>query len=149
MKVEWWAPRDKPDAIFPRAESLMALAERSDALFIASRATPENARQIDAAVLQALGPHGILVNVSRGFLVDEDALLAALTSGAVGGAALDVFEQEPVSPARWNGVPGTVLTPHIAGFTREAGVDMRHQQHENVRRHFAGEPLLTPVHDPL
>jgi lactate dehydrogenase-like 2-hydroxyacid dehydrogenase len=149
MDVRWWGPHPKPEARFARGASLLELAGWSHVLVVASRAAPENRHQIDAPVLAALGPDAVLVNVSRGFLVDEDALLAALTSGAVGGAALDVFEQEPVSPARWNGVPGTVLTPHIAGFTREAGVDLRHQQHENVRRHFAGEPLLTPVHDPL
>lgn len=149
MEVRWWGPHAKPDAAFERAASLRELADWSDVLVVASRAAPENRHQIDAPVLAALGPDGVLVNISRGFLVDEDALIAALEKGTVGGAALDVFEQEPVSPDRWVEVPRTVVTPHIAGFTREAGVDMRRQQRENVRRHFAGEPPLTPVHDPL
>jgi lactate dehydrogenase-like 2-hydroxyacid dehydrogenase len=149
MEVRWWGPHAKPGCAFERAGNLLELAGWSDVLVVASRAAPENRLQIDVPVLAALGPEGVLVNVSRGFLVDEEALVVALRSGALGGAALDVFEEEPLSPGRWSGVPRTVLTPHIAGFTREAGVDMRHQQRENVRRHFAGEPLLTPVHDPL
>lgn len=149
MKVRWWGPHEKPEAAFPRATGLTELAAWSDVLIIASRAAPENRHQIDAAVLEALGREGMLVNVSRGFLVDEDALIAALRNGTVGAAALDVFEDEPTSPAKWGGMPNTVLTPHIAGYTQEAGFDMRHQQHENVRRHFAGEALLTPVGGPV
>jgi lactate dehydrogenase-like 2-hydroxyacid dehydrogenase len=147
MDVRWWGPHDKPEAGFARASSLIGLAQWSDALIVASRAAPENRHQIDAAVLEALGPEGMLVNISRGFLVDEEALIAALRNETVGGAALDVFEDEPTPAGRWEGVPDVVLTPHIAGYTREAGVDMRRQQHENVRRYFAGEPLLTPVDD--
>lgn len=145
MDVRWWGPRDKPGAPCPRAENLIALAEWCDVLMVASRATPDNAKQIGAEVLQALGPEGILVNVSRGFLVDEPALLDALDQRRLGGAALDVFETEPVDPDRWRNLDNTVLTPHIAGYTREAGAGMFGQLHENIRRHFAGEPLLTPV----
>jgi len=149
MEVSWWGPRDKPDAIFPRAESLIALAEQSDALFIASRATPESAGQIDAAVLHALGPDAILVNVSRGFLIDEEALLAALFAGAIGGAALDVFVKEPPKATRWRDLPNVVLSPHLAGFTHEAGEDLVGQLRGNIERYFLGGPLLTPVDDPL
>ncbi|MBO9602808.1 MAG: 2-hydroxyacid dehydrogenase [Novosphingobium sp.] len=149
MEVRWWGPHAKPGAPFARAANLADLAQWSDVLVVASRAAPENRHQVDAAVLAALGPTGMLVNISRGFLVDEEALISALRAGAIGGAALDVFEKEPSPPEKWDGVPNTVLTPHIAGYTQEAGIDMRRQQHENVRRHFAGEPLLTPVHDPL
>ena len=145
--VSWWGPRPKPDAPYPRAASLLALAEQSDILIVASRADPENAGQVDAEVLRALGPEGILVNISRGFLVQEGALIEALQSGTLGGAALDVFEDEPPSPDKWRDVPDVVLTPHVAGFTREAGEDLPRQQRENVRRYFAGEPLLTPAGD--
>jgi lactate dehydrogenase-like 2-hydroxyacid dehydrogenase len=145
IEVEWWGPHAKPEADCERAPSLLALAQRSEMLIVASRADPANARQIDSAVLRALGPDGVLVNVSRGFLVDESALIEALRTGALGGAALDVFEDEPPVAEKWRGVPNLVLTPHIAGFTREAGEDLPRQQRENVRRYFAGEPLLTPV----
>jgi phosphoglycerate dehydrogenase-like enzyme len=145
MDVCWWGPREKPGERRPRAESLQDLAERSDVLFIALRATGEIAGIVDDEVLSALGPAGILVNVARGSLVDEDALREFLESGRLGGAALDVFASEPVPGAAWEGLGDKVLlTPHLAGFTQEAGRDMFGQLRENLRRHFAGEPLLTP-----
>ena len=149
MAVRWWGPRDKPGAAFARAPSLAALAAESDVLVVTSRATQANAGQIDASILHALGSEGVLVNVSRGFLVDEDALIAALRTGALGGAALDVFVDEPTEARRWRDVPNVVLTPHLAGFTTEAGVDMIGQLEENVRRHLRGEPLFSRVEDPV
>lgn len=146
IDVQWWGPNPKPETAFERAPTLLALAERSDILIVASHAAPENARQIDASVLRALGPAGVLVNISRGSLVDEPALIDALTKGELGGAALDVFEQEPLGDREiWSNFDNVVLTPHVAGFTIEGGQDLRRQQLENVRRHFANEPLLTPV----
>jgi len=147
IDVRWWGPHPKPEAAYDRAPSLHALAGWSDILIVATRADPANASQIDADILHALGAGGILINISRGFLVDENALIEALRSGTVGGAALDVFEEEPPSADRWGDVPNVVLTPHVAGFTREAGEDLPRQQQENVRRYYAGEPLLTPVRD--
>jgi hydroxypyruvate reductase len=114
---------------------------------IASRATLANAGSIDKEILAALGPEGLLVNVSRGFLVDERALIAALDSRKIAGAALDVFDPERPDASVWRRFPQVVLSPHVAGYTREAGVAMFGQLRENIRRHFAGEPLLTPVDD--
>ena len=148
MAVRWWGPRDKPEAPYERARSLLDLARQSDVLVVTSRATPDNAGQISAEILQALGPAGVLVNVSRGFLVDEAALLAALDSGAIAGAALDVFADEPTDPDRWRDRRNVVVTPHLAGYTREAGQDMLEQIRENVRRYLAGESLLSAVNDP-
>lgn len=147
LSVRWWGPRAKPSAGYARAESLVALARDSDVLFVASRAVPANAGQIDREVLAALGPQGLLVNVSRGLLVDEPALRAALEARTIAGAALDVFAQEPTDAAAWSGFDNALLTPHVAGYTSEAGVAMFGQLRENIRRHFAGEPLLTPVED--
>ena len=144
LSVSWWGPRDKPDALWPRAASLPALARDSDVLFVATRATADNAGQIDATVLKLLGAGGVLVNVSRGILVDEDALLQALRQRTLAGAALDVFDREPPDAAKWRDLDNVVLSPHLAGYTREAGVAMFGQLRENLRRHFAGEPLLTP-----
>jgi len=83
--------------------------------------------------------------VARGSIIDEDALIAALKEGRLGRAALDVFAEEPTPPARWAEVPGTVLTPHIAGGTVDAVPLMVAQAFENLRLHFAGEALASPV----
>lgn len=145
LEIGWWGPNAKPDSPYRRADDLVSLARDSDILVVASRAMPANKHQVNRAVIEALGPQGLLVNISRGFLIDEDAMIACLKNGALGGAALDVFEQEPTPAARWRDVPNVTLTPHIAGFTAEAGPSMLALLMENVRRHFASEPLLTPV----
>ncbi|MGI4878932.1 MAG: NAD(P)-dependent oxidoreductase [Janthinobacterium lividum] len=145
MTVQWWGPRDKADADFARAASLEALAAQSDVLIVTSRAEPENAGPIDAGVLRALGREGLLINVSRGFLVDEPALIAALHARTIAGAALDVFIDEPTDPARWRDLDNVLLSPHIAGYTREAGADMIDQLKKNAGRYLRGEPLLTAV----
>ena len=145
LDVAWWGPRDKPDAPWPRARSLLDLAQSSDILVVAARASPETTGLISQAVIDALGPHGLLVNVSRGQVVDEEALIAALKDGRLGMAALDVFQSEPTPSARWEGVPNTVLTPHTAGATSAAVPKMVALTRENLRRFFAGEPLVNPV----
>jgi lactate dehydrogenase-like 2-hydroxyacid dehydrogenase len=144
MSVRWWAPRDKP-APWPRADSLIQLAKDSDILVVACRADETNIGLISREVMAALGPQGLLVNVARGQIVDEDALIDALKSGALGQAALDVFEREPVDAARWTDVPNTVLTPHTAGATSEAVQGMLMLLLQNLHALFAGEPLKTPV----
>ena len=144
MSVRWWAPRDKP-AAWPRAATLSELARDSDILVVACRADDSNIGLISADVIAALGSSGLLVNVARGQLVDEDALIAALKSGALGQAALDVFTEEPVDIARWADVPNTVLTPHTAGATTEAVQGMLMLLMQNLAASFAGQPLKTPV----
>lgn len=114
MDVQWWGPRPH-DAEWPRADSLMALAKASDILVVACKADETNRGLISRQVIEALGPDGLLVNVSRGQVVDEDALIAALKSGALGHAALDVFVEEPTDPDRWADVPNIVLTPTPPG----------------------------------
>jgi phosphoglycerate dehydrogenase-like enzyme len=114
-------------------------------MVITARATEENRGMIDAGVMDALGPHGLLVNVARGQLVDEDALIAALSNGRLGGAALDVFEREPTPAARWAEVPNVVLTPHMGGATREAVERMTDLLLANLAALFSGEPLVSPV----
>ena len=145
--MSWWGPRDKARTPYRRAKSVLALAQDSDILIVASRATAANTHQIAAAVLGALGADGLLVNVSRGSLVDEAALLRALETRTIAGAALDVFEHEPLDTQTWSRLDNVVLRPHLAGYTREAGLAMFAQLRENIRRYIAGEPLLTPVAD--
>ena len=146
MAVRWWGPRDKISP-WPRAASLLELAKDSDVLVVACKADDANVGLISAEVIEALGPQGLLVNVARGQLVDETALIAALKDGRLGQAALDVFEEEPTNVARWVDVPNTVLTPHTGGATTEAVQGMLMLLVQNLRAVFAGEPLKTPVPD--
>ncbi len=142
--VGWWGPREKPSP-WPRAGSLTDLARDSDVLVVACRADAANRGLISAEVIEALGPGGLLVNVARGSLVDEDALIAALKTGRLGQAALDVFETEPTDAARWSDVPNVVLTPHTGGATAEAVQGMLMLLMRNLAAAVAGEPLITPV----
>ena len=144
MSVKWWGPRDRA-ADWPRASSLLELARDSDILVVACKADDGNVGLISREVIEALGPAGLLVNVARGQLVDEAALVAALQDGRLGQAALDVFEDEPTDVARWAGTPNTVLTPHTGGATTEAVQGMLALLMQNLAAAFAGEPLKTPV----
>lgn len=145
MKVAWWGPNPKTDLPYPCAESVLALAKDTDVLIMAGRADETSRKLISAEVIEAIGPKGYLVNISRGFTVDEDALIAALKDGRIGGAALDVFEQEPTPAERWQGVPNVVVTPHIAGGGMGAVQAQTQLVLENLALHFAGKPVKTPV----
>ncbi len=146
MIASWWGPRPKPDAPLPRAESLLQLAKDSDVLVVCCPSDATNHGLISAEIIQALGPDGLLVNVARGALVDEDALIAALKDGRLGGAALDVFATEPTPPDRWTDVPNTLLTPHMAGATRMGVANMLSMLRANLDAFFAGAvpPFLAP-----
>ncbi|MCZ4313094.1 2-hydroxyacid dehydrogenase [Comamonadaceae bacterium G21597-S1] len=125
--------------------SVRELAEWADGLVVACPGGDATRHLVDAAVLDALGPHGVLVNVARGSVVDEPALAAALAAGRLGGAALDVFDQEPGIPAALAGLDNVVLTPHLAGSTRETWRDAFDLMCANLAAFLAGEPLPTPV----
>ncbi|MFN3584612.1 2-hydroxyacid dehydrogenase [Phenylobacterium sp.] len=144
LEAAWWGPRPK-DAAWPRAESLLKLAQDSDILVVACRADASNRGLISREVIEAVGPRGLIVNVARGSVVDEDALIAALKDGRLGRAALDVFAQEPTPPERWADAPNTVLTPHSAGSTVDSIPRMVAQAVENVRLFLAGEPVMSPA----
>lgn len=144
MAVSWWGPRPH-EADWPRAETLLALARASDILVVACKADDSNRGLISREIIEAVGPDGLLVNVARGQLVDEDALIAALNSGTLGQAALDVFLEEPTDPGRWADTPNVVLTPHTAGATTAGVQGMLMLLMQNLQAHFAGDPLKTPV----
>jgi lactate dehydrogenase-like 2-hydroxyacid dehydrogenase len=145
VEIAWWGRQPQLDAPYRRAESLLDLAAWADVLMVTARADRSNPGLLGAPALDALGPHGLLINVARGSIVDEDALISALRSGRLGGAALDVFQTEPTPPERWAGVDNVILTPHSAGHTTTAGQEMTDLLIENLRRFFAAEPLATPV----
>jgi hydroxypyruvate reductase len=144
-EIAWWGPRPKPHIAFRRADSLLTLARESDALMIAHRADDSNRRLIDEEIIDALGPRGVLVNISRGSAVDEDALIAALKAGRLAGAALDVFEEEPTPAERWRDVPNVIVTPHTAGSGEASFAAMTSMVIDNVSRFLAGKPLASPV----
>ena len=100
---------------------------------------------VDAATLVALGPDGVFVNVSRGWLVDEPALVEAVTTGTIAGAGLDVFENEPHVSQALLEADNVVVLPHIASNTVESRVDMDACLLDNIRSWFAGNGAVTPV----
>jgi len=124
---------------------LAALARDADILIVAAPGGADTARMIDARVLAALGPQGWLVNVARGSLVDQDALLAALEAGAIAGAALDVFDAEPDIDPRFFALDNVLLMPHIGSATRETRAAMAELMLDNLRAWFGSGRVLTPV----
>jgi lactate dehydrogenase-like 2-hydroxyacid dehydrogenase len=134
--------KDLPYAFIPDP---VALAARSDVLIVTALANAETRHIVSARVIEALGPHGLLVNISRASNIDEGALLEALESGRLGGAALDVFEGEPRINPRFLALPNVVLQPHHASATVETRKAMGQLMRDNLVAHFAGHPLLTPV----
>jgi lactate dehydrogenase-like 2-hydroxyacid dehydrogenase len=138
-EVAWWGPRDKPEVKWPRFHTLLELAKWADILFIAVFAHDETKGIVTREVLDALGPDGLIVNVSRGFVIDEDALIAALRDGRLGQAALDVFETEPTPAERWADVPNLVLSPHCAGSTINSYGTLERRTAERLRAWFGLE----------
>lgn len=119
MDVAWTGPRLKPDQPYAFVPDIRALAERSDVLILATPGGAGTDGIVDAAVLTALGPHGVLVNIARGSVVVEAALLDALETRAIAAAGLDVFAKEPALDARFLALDTVVLAPHSASLTIE------------------------------
>jgi len=144
-EIKWYGPRAKPDVRFAYEPDLLKLAQWADVLIVSARGDKSTEKLISADIIHALGSDGVLVNISRGNVVDEGALIAALKSGALGSAGLDVFVEEPTPTDRWKDVPNCTLTPHLGGGTREALYEGSQNVLENLRRFHAGEDLLTPL----
>ncbi len=123
----------------------VALAERSDVLFVTVAASAATRHIVGHNVLQALGPDGLLVNVSRASNIDEEALIAALSGGKLGAAALDVFEGEPKLDPRFLDLSNVLLQPHHASGTTETRKAMGQLMRDNLAAHFAGQGLPSPV----
>ncbi len=129
---------DVPYQYFP---SLEALAEWCSVLMIAVRAGADTQHAVDAGILKKLGADGYVVNISRGSVIDQQALVAALADNSIAGAGLDVFEQEPHAPDALTAFPNVVLTPHIGGHTLESHTAMQDCVIANLEAFFAGKPL--------
>ena len=143
--MRYFQPRAIAGTDVPRAESLLALAQESDYLIVCAPGTPATRKIVDRTILDALGPQGTLINIARGALIDEEALVAALQDGHLGAAGLDVFADEPRVPAALCAMPNVVLTPHVGSLTVETRHAMGQLVVDNLAAHFAGLPLLTPV----
>jgi lactate dehydrogenase-like 2-hydroxyacid dehydrogenase len=123
----------------------VTLARESDILFLCAAGLPGGGKVVTREILEALGPGGVFVNVSRGWLVDEPALVDLLSSGRLGAAGLDVFDDEPKVPEALLSLDNVVLTPHVASNTEETMRAMGECVLGNIRSWFAGEGALTPV----
>jgi lactate dehydrogenase-like 2-hydroxyacid dehydrogenase len=145
MHVLYHGPRRKPDAPYEYVADLVELARRSDHLLVACRGGPQTHHLIGAEVIDALGPQGTLINVARGSVVDEPALIAALAAGRLGHAALDVFESEPSPSPALLELGNVIVQPHHGSATVETRTAMGRLMIENLSAHFSGRPLPTPV----
>ncbi|WP_077001674.1 2-hydroxyacid dehydrogenase [Variovorax sp. KK3] len=137
MEVRYHNRRALPDAPFAYEPTLHGLARWADFLVVASAGGAETRKLVDAGVLEALGPKGFLINISRGSVVDEAALLDALREGRIAGAGLDVFEREPQVPEAFFALDNAVLLPHVASATHETRQAMADLVFENLRSFFA------------
>ncbi|MGR4872096.1 2-hydroxyacid dehydrogenase [Variovorax sp. LARHSF232] len=126
-------------------DRLLALAHWCDVLVCATPGGPATRHVIDAQVLDALGPHGYLINISRGSVVDTEALAAALRDKRIAGAGLDVYESEPRRPEALIGLDNVLLTPHMAGWSPEATQASVDRFLANAEGHFAGRGVVSPI----
>ena len=138
------APKPVPDGWTYHADPV-ALAHAVDFLVVALVGGPETEGYVSAEVLEALGPEGIIVNISRGSTIDEEAMIRALQEGRLGAAALDVFRQEPDLDPRFLALENLLPLPHIGSATVETRRAMGALQRANIDAFLAGERLPTPV----
>lgn len=139
--------RRRHDVPYQYFTSLEALAQWCSVLMIAVRAGADTHHAVDANILRKLGSEGYVVNISRGSVIDQAALVAALSEGAIAGAGLDVYEKEPHAPDQLTGFPNVVLTPHVGGHTLESHAAMQDCVLANLEAFFAGKSLPYEVRD--
>ena len=133
--------RSKHDVPHRYVPNLEALAEWCSVLMIAVRAGADTHHAIDGNILRKLGSDGYVVNISRGSVIDQNALVAALADGTIAGAGLDVYENEPHAPDRLTALANVVLTPHVGGHTLESHAAMQNCVIANLEAFFAGKPM--------
>jgi len=145
MSVCYHGPRRKADVAYPYYADLKAMARASDCLVVSCPATRETRNLVNGHVLDALGPQGYLVNVARGSVVDDQALIAALMEKKIAGAGLDVYADEPRVPVELVAMEQVTLTPHIGSTTQEIREERGVKVLANLRAHFAGNSVPNPV----
>lgn len=144
-EIAYSGPRRKPDVPYRYLADPVELARWSEILVVACPGGPETHHLVDRTVIEALGPEGTLVNIARGSVVDEAALVAALADKRLGGAGLDVYEDEPHVPQALLAMDHVVLSPHTGSATDDTRRAMGDLMIENLLAHFAGRPLPTPA----
>jgi hydroxypyruvate reductase len=145
MEIAYTNRRPAENVPYRFEPSLEALARDSDILVLAAAGGASTRALVNRAVIDALGPDGILINVARGSVVDEPELVEALLEGRLGGAGLDVFTDEPNVPTALFGLQNVVLIPHLGSATNETRAAMGELVVENLAAHFAGRELPTAV----
>ncbi|BCJ92252.1 glycerate dehydrogenase [Terrihabitans soli] len=144
-QISYHGRRKQADVAYPYFPSVAELAKAVDVLIAIMPGGADTKHLIGAAEFEALGPNGIFINVARGSVVDETALIAALKSGKILAAGLDVFENEPNVPAELIALPNTVLLPHVASASVYTRDEMAQLAVDNLLAWLAGKPPLTPV----
>jgi lactate dehydrogenase-like 2-hydroxyacid dehydrogenase len=137
-------PKSLPYTYYPYVQEL---AKACDVLFLACPATPDTDKMVNSKVLEALGPSGYLINIARGSVVDEDALLYALQHKKIAGAALDVFENEPNPSPAFLSLDNVLLTPHIGSATSETRIAMTNLAIDNLEAFFKQQALPSEVNN--
>jgi D-3-phosphoglycerate dehydrogenase len=145
MNVLWHGPRPKPGIPYEYVPDLIELARRSDFLMVACKGGEATRGLISAAVIDALGPQGTLINIARGSVVDEAALIECLRDGRLGFAALDVYENSPRIAPMFLELPNVLLQPHHGSATVETRTAIGELMIDNLTAHFTGRKLPTPV----
>jgi lactate dehydrogenase-like 2-hydroxyacid dehydrogenase len=145
MDISYGGPRRKEDVSWRYDEDLVEMAREVDVLMLTCKGGAETAGLIGREVIEALGPEGWLINIARGSVVDEAALVDALAGGRLGAAGLDVFAREPHVPEALLGLDNVVLQPHQGSASEETRSAMGRLVLGNLEAHFAGRPLVTPV----
>ncbi len=145
VAIAYHGRRRQSDVAYAFHDTLLGLARAVDVLMVVAPGTAETRNLVDAAVLDALGPEGVVVNVARGSLIDEAALIDALQAGRIGGAGLDVFAQEPHVPAALTALDNVVLLPHVGSASHHTRRAMGMLVVDNLVSWFAGKGPVTPV----
>jgi lactate dehydrogenase-like 2-hydroxyacid dehydrogenase len=145
MKIAYQGPRRKEDLPYAYHADPVSLAKATGLLMVACPGGEATRGLVSRAVIEALGAKGFIVNIARGSVIDEPALLEALQQNRIAGAGLDVFADEPRVPEAFFALDNVVLQPHVASATHQTRAAMGQLVIDNLAAHFAGKPLLTPV----
>jgi lactate dehydrogenase-like 2-hydroxyacid dehydrogenase len=145
MAIAWHGPSPKPDAPGQYYPELTSLARDTDCLVVCCASTAKTRHMIDRQILAALGPAGYLINISRGAIVDQTAMIEALTGGTIAGAGLEVFEDEPHVPAELLAMEQVMLVPHLGSSTRAIRAQRQACLLASLRAHFSDAPVPNRV----